>query len=81
MATTFTIQRTGACSSGEHHIITVTQGAKVRTFHVDSTFLSSPVQDEEIEAVLRVLIRAGIAQLTRQQAGAKLAAGFNVVID
>jgi hypothetical protein len=81
MPTTYTIQRTGVCAGGNHHIVTVTQGAKVRTFHVDTTFLSTPVGDDEIEAALRVIIRAGIAQLTLGQAAAKLVAGFNMVID
>lgn len=81
MPTTFAIKREGACSGGGHHIITATSGAKVRSFHVDTAFLSSPVTDDDIEAALRVLIRAGIAQLTLGQAAAKLNAGFNVTVD
>lgn len=81
MPTTFTIQRQGQCASGGHQVITATNGTKVREFHVERTWLASPVQDEEIEAALRVLIRAGIAQLTPAQALAKLNAGFNVTID
>ena len=80
MATTFIIKREGVCSGGGHHIITATAGAKVRTFHVDTEFLKSPVTDDDIEAALRVMIRAGISQLTLPQAAAKLNAGFNVVI-
>lgn len=78
---TFTIQRQGACASGNHQVITATQSQKVREFHVDRAWLVSPVQDDEIEAALRVLIRAGIAQLTPAQALTKLNAGFNVTID
>lgn len=80
MATTFAIKRQGVCAGGGHHIITVTVGAKVRTFHVDTEFLKSSVTDDDIEAALRVIIRSGIAQLTLPQAAAKLNAGFNMVI-
>jgi hypothetical protein len=78
---TFTIKREGVCAGGNHHIITVTVGAKVRTFHVDTDFLRAPVTDAEIENALRVIMRAGIAQLTLPQAAAKLTTGFNMVID
>lgn len=77
---TFSIKREGVCASGNHHVVTATQGAKVRTFHVDTEFLKAPVQEDEIEAALRVLIRAGIAQLSLAQAAAKLNTGFDVVV-
>lgn len=81
MPTTFIIKREGVCPGGSHHHITATQGAKVRTFHVDTEFLKQAVSEDEIETALRVLIRAGLAQLTLPQAAAKLNAGFNVTID
>lgn len=78
---TFTFTKSFQCSGGNHLHVQVSDGVKTRTIEVDTTYLRTPITDEEMQAVFKVLTRAALAQLNIAQANQKLNAGFTVVMN